>query len=82
MSQYTINLNETQELALSYATVDTDYLIQNFVSERARIAIDEIVEKTKMLILKQVQMRFIRVGQKQHKLAQTKHLRRKKREHL
>jgi hypothetical protein len=44
MTQYTIVLTETEELAMQYIAADSDSWIQNAVHERARIAIDEIVQ--------------------------------------
>jgi hypothetical protein len=43
MTQYIINLTETEDKALSYAAMSQDAWIQNAVHERCRIAIDEIV---------------------------------------
>lgn len=44
MTSYNIELTETENLAMQYATLNVDEWIQNAVHERARIAIDEIVK--------------------------------------
>lgn len=44
MTTYTIEYTETEDLAMQYASVDVNEWIQNAVHERARIAIDEIVQ--------------------------------------
>jgi hypothetical protein len=44
MAEYTIELTETEDLAMQYAALDVDDWIQNAAHERARIAIDEIVK--------------------------------------
>lgn len=44
MHNYTINLTETEELAMKYIALDVNDWIQNAVHERARIAIEEIVQ--------------------------------------
>lgn len=41
---HTVNLTETEELALRYASVSNDEWIQNVVQNRCRIAIDEILD--------------------------------------
>lgn len=43
MSQYTITLTDSEEKALRWAAVDPQDWIENFVRERCRVAIDEIV---------------------------------------
>ncbi len=43
---YTITLTAAEDAALSYAALSQDDWIQNAVHERARIAIDEIVQIT------------------------------------
>lgn len=43
MATYTIELTETEDLAMQYAALDVDDWIQNAVHERARIAIENIV---------------------------------------
>lgn len=43
MTQYIINLTETEDKALSYVAMSQDAWIQNAIHERCRIAIDEIV---------------------------------------
>jgi hypothetical protein len=43
MSQYTITLTDSENLALSYAAFSQQDWIDNAVHERCRIAIDEIV---------------------------------------
>ena len=44
MANYTITYTETEDLAMHYAAVSADDWIQNAAHERARIAIDEIVQ--------------------------------------
>lgn len=44
MVQYTVTLTTTEELAMQYIAADVDGWIQNAVHERARIAVDEIVQ--------------------------------------
>jgi len=44
MTKYTIELTETENLAMQYIAFSVDAWIQNAVYERARIAIDEIVK--------------------------------------
>lgn len=44
MIAYTIELTQTEDLAMQYAALDVDDWIQNAAHERARIAIDEIVK--------------------------------------
>jgi hypothetical protein len=46
MTTYTINLSAAEDAALSYAAFSQDDWIQNAVHERARIAIEEIVQIT------------------------------------
>jgi nucleoside-triphosphatase THEP1 len=43
MGTYIVNLTDTEELAMSYVALSTDEWIQNAAHERARVAIDEIV---------------------------------------
>jgi hypothetical protein len=51
MTQYTITLTTTEELAMQYIAADIDGWIQNAVHERARIAVDEIVQLSVQLYL-------------------------------
>ena len=44
MTIYTITLTQAQDDALGYAAVSQDSWIQNAVSERCRVAMDEIVQ--------------------------------------
>ena len=44
MSTYIIKYNKTENKAMQYASVSVDDWIQNVAHERARIAIDEIVQ--------------------------------------
>ena len=44
MHKYTITLNETEKLALEYATFCPQDWIDNLVHDRCRIAIDEIFQ--------------------------------------
>lgn len=44
MPKYVINYTETEDKAMQYAAASVDDWIQNAVHERARIAIDEIVQ--------------------------------------
>jgi hypothetical protein len=44
MTTYTVNYTETEDLAMQYIAVSVDDWVQNAVHERARIAIDEIVQ--------------------------------------
>jgi len=44
MATYTIELTQTEDLAMQYAALDVDDWIQNAAHERAKIAIDEIVK--------------------------------------
>jgi len=44
MSDHTVSLTDTEELAMNYVSTDVDFWINNFAKERARIAIDEIVQ--------------------------------------
>lgn len=46
MATYTINYTETEDMAMQYAAASVDEWIQNAAHERARIAIDEIVQLT------------------------------------
>jgi len=46
MTTYTITLTAAEDAALSYAAMSQDDWIQNAVHERARVAIDEIVQVT------------------------------------
>lgn len=46
MTNYTITLTAAEDAALGYAALSQDGWIQNAVHERARIAIDEIVQIT------------------------------------
>lgn len=46
MAQYTIELTTSQDLALSSVAADQHDWISNFVNDRCRIAIDEIVRIT------------------------------------
>jgi hypothetical protein len=46
MTTYTITLTEAEDAALSYAAFSQQDWIDNAVHERARIAIDEIVQIT------------------------------------
>lgn len=46
MTTYTINYTETEDMAMQYAALSVDDWIQNAAHERARIAIDEIVQLT------------------------------------
>jgi len=43
MTTYTIEFTTTEDIAMSYAAIDVNDWIQNAVHERARIAIDEVV---------------------------------------
>ena len=43
MAIYTIEYNETEELAMSHVAADTNDWIQNFAHHRAYVAINEIV---------------------------------------
>ena len=44
MTTYTVEYTSTEELAMQYAAASVDDWIQNAAHERARIAIDEIVQ--------------------------------------
>jgi hypothetical protein len=44
MQTYTITLTSTEDLALKYAAVSVQTWIDNAVHERARLAVDEIVQ--------------------------------------
>lgn len=44
MTNYNIELTETEDLAMQFIAADVDEWIQNAVHERARVAIDEIVK--------------------------------------
>lgn len=44
MTQYIIDLTETENKALSYVAVDQETWIENVVHDRCRIAIDDIVK--------------------------------------
>ena len=44
MSNYTIEYTETEDLAMHWAALSADEWIQNAAHERARIAIDDIVQ--------------------------------------
>jgi len=44
MANYTITYTDTENLAMHYAAASADEWIQNAAHERARIAIDEIVQ--------------------------------------
>ena len=44
MTTYTVNYTETENKAMEYAAASVDDWIQNAAHERARIAIDEIVQ--------------------------------------
>ena len=44
MATYTVNYSNAEDLAMKYVAADIDFWIQNFASERARIAIEEIVK--------------------------------------
>lgn len=46
MTTYTIELTETEELAFQHITLSPNEWIQNAVHERARVAIEEIIQKT------------------------------------
>jgi hypothetical protein len=46
MTEYTINYTNAEDLAMQYITVDVNEWIQNVAHERARLAIDEIVQIT------------------------------------
>jgi hypothetical protein len=44
MTIYTVELTEAEEIAMQYVAADVNAWIQNAVHNRARIAIDEIVQ--------------------------------------
>lgn len=44
MTQYTITLSDVEQKAMEYISTDVDFWIQNAVHERARIAIEEMVQ--------------------------------------
>ena len=44
MAIYTVNYTETEDLAMQYVAADVDFWIQNMSHERARVAIEEIVQ--------------------------------------
>jgi len=44
MKTYTVEYTDTEDLAMHYAAVSADDWIQNAAHERARIAIEEIVQ--------------------------------------
>jgi hypothetical protein len=44
MSTYTINYTDTEDKAMQYVAASVDDWVQNAAHERARIAIDEIVQ--------------------------------------
>lgn len=44
MTTYTIEYTETENLAMQYVSASVDDWIQNVAHERARLAIDEIVQ--------------------------------------
>ena len=46
MTTYTINYTESENLAMSYIALSVDDWVQNACHERARIAIEEIVQIT------------------------------------
>ena len=46
MQQYTIQLNEEEQLSLEYVVYDPADWIENFTKERARIATEEIIKNT------------------------------------
>jgi hypothetical protein len=46
MTQYTINLTTSQDLALSSVVADQQDWIINFVNDRCRVATDDIVKIT------------------------------------
>ena len=46
MANYTVALTDTQDLGLQYAALSVQDWIDNAVTERARIAADEIVQLT------------------------------------
>jgi hypothetical protein len=44
MSNYTITLTDTEKTAMEYIALDVDEWITNAATNRARIAIDEIIQ--------------------------------------
>lgn len=46
MANYTVTYSNAEDLAMQYVAADVDDWIQNAAHERARIAIDEIVQIT------------------------------------
>jgi hypothetical protein len=44
MTNYTISYTQEQELAMQYVTASVDEWLQNAAHERARLAVDEIVQ--------------------------------------
>jgi len=44
MATYTINYTQTEDLAMQYIAADVDEWIQNAAHERARIAVEEVVQ--------------------------------------
>ena len=43
MTAYTITYSDAEELAMSYAAISTDEWLQNVAHDRARVAMDDIV---------------------------------------
>jgi hypothetical protein len=44
MPKYTIELSDVEQRAMEYVATDVDFWIQNAVHERARLAIEEMVQ--------------------------------------
>jgi len=44
MPKYVIELSDVEQRAMEYISTDVDFWIQNAVHERARVAIEELVE--------------------------------------
>jgi hypothetical protein len=44
MATYTVNYSEVESLAMNYAAMDVNAWIQNAAHDRARIAIEEIIQ--------------------------------------
>ena len=44
MPKYTITLSDVEQKAMEYVATDVDFWIQNAVHERARIAVEEMVQ--------------------------------------
>ena len=44
MPKYTIELSDVEQRAMEYISTDVDFWIQNAVHERARLAIEEMVQ--------------------------------------